>query len=275
MSLDLDKNNINAFGLQIVDSEFDIGDGGGDNENKNHNTNDAKNENENENKASNENENKSDNDNSNDNKSSNENENKASNENENKNQNSNESKNENSNENKNVNETKVDVDVDVGVKLEGELGNSDDDFADIGKNMSGDMKDNTIINNKDGNVTYDPGDDVTFKDILNNSMTGAGNNSASFINQVNKLDDNDKLDNATVSNTAPLNLNFNATAGEAKSGDGISAGGGGGSGGDDAKANGGEGGNGGDAKSGDVEAGDGKGGLALSAAIGGDSKSDN
>ena len=43
MSLDLDKNNINAFGLQIVDSEFDIGDGGGENENTNHNTNDAKN----------------------------------------------------------------------------------------------------------------------------------------------------------------------------------------------------------------------------------------
>ncbi|RUW19682.1 hypothetical protein EOA34_29045, partial [Mesorhizobium sp. M4B.F.Ca.ET.013.02.1.1] len=153
MSLDLDKNNINAFGLQIVDSEFDIGDGGGENENTNHNTNDAKNENENENKASNENENK----------------------------NSNESKNENSNENKNVNETKVDVDVDVGVKLEGELGNSDDDFADIYAN--GDMKIDTMINNKDGNVTYDPGDDVTFKDILNNSMTGAGTNTASIINQ--------------------------------------------------------------------------------------------
>ncbi|TIM67049.1 MAG: hypothetical protein E5Y52_12690, partial [Mesorhizobium sp.] len=173
MSLDLDKNNINAFGLQIVDSEFDIGDGGGENENKNYNTNDAKNENENENKASNENENKSDNDNSNENKSSNENENE--------NKASNENKNENSNESKNENSNKVDVDVDVGVKLEGELGNSDDDFADIYAND--DMKIDTMINNKDGNVTYDPGDDVTFKDILNNSMTGAGTNTASIINQ--------------------------------------------------------------------------------------------
>ncbi|TGT02602.1 hypothetical protein EN856_36740, partial [Mesorhizobium sp. M8A.F.Ca.ET.213.01.1.1] len=115
-------------------------------------------------------------------------------------------------------------------------------------------------------------DDVTFKDILNNSMTGAGTNTASIINQTLNMYDNDKLDNATVKNDADFKLDLNAKGGNSEAGDGISAGGGGGSGGDDAKANGGEGGNGGDAKSGDVEAGDGKGGLALSAAIGGDSK---
>ncbi len=86
----------------------------------------------------------------------------------------------------------------------GQLGNSDDDFADIGKNNTGDFKDNTIINNKDGNVSYDPGDDVTFKDILNNSMNGAGPNSSSIVNQVANMYDNDKLDNATVSNNGPL-----------------------------------------------------------------------
>ncbi|MBB4653091.1 flagellar biosynthesis GTPase FlhF, partial [Aminobacter niigataensis] len=265
---DRNSNNLNAFGLQFVGNEIELG-GDSENENKNENENENKNEseNKNENESKNENENKNESENKNENESENKNENESKNENE--NENKNESKNENVNENKT--ETKVDVDVDVDVDLEGRLGDykEDNDFADIDTG-GGDIKGDVLFS-KDGDVTYDPGDDINFKDILNGSM--GANSNAFLINQTADMVDNDKLEEATVKNDGDFKQEFDNKGGHASAGDGIDAGGGGASGG---KADGGsaDGGNSGDAKGGEADGGKGEGGLALSAALGGDSKGD-
>jgi hypothetical protein len=87
----------------------------------------------------------------------------------------------NGNFNANVNETTVTVDV--GVNLEEYLP-SDDDFADI------DMTDSSI----DGMFN------IRIDDVLNDSLNGEGNDVGNVFSQVANLQDNDKLESASVSN---------------------------------------------------------------------------
>lgn len=61
---------------------------------------------------------------------------------------------------------------------------SDNDFADVDIYGGGSV--DQLFINRDGVISYDPGDDVFFEDILN----GSGNNAFVF-NQVNDLVDND------------------------------------------------------------------------------------
>ncbi|MCJ9674279.1 hypothetical protein MOV65_30460, partial [Neorhizobium sp. SHOUNA12B] len=153
----------------------------------------------------------------------------------------------NGNLNENVNETTVGVAVDVGVDLEGYTP-TDDDFADV------DMQHSSI----DGMFN------IRIDDVLNNALTGEGNDVGNVFSQVANIQDNDKLESATVSNDGSFELNGTAEGGIALASDGINAGGGGGNGGSHADADGGDGGNGGTALGGFAVGGDGLGGLAAS-----------
>lgn len=84
---------------------------------------------------------------------------------------------------------------------------------------------------------------VSFKDILNESLNGAGNDVGNVFSQSAIMSDDDYLKD--VSNDGTLNQNGDATGGDAESDDGINASGEGGEGGDDADADGGDGGDGG------------------------------
>ncbi len=125
----------------------------------------------------------------------------------------------------------------MNVDLSGYLP-SDDDFADI--DMSGGRIDKLLIN-RDGEINYNPGDDVSIEDILNGSLNGPGNDSAFVIGQQAHLEDNDKLINPVVGNHAPFNQSGSAHGGTAYADEGIDAGGSGGSNSGYAKASGGDG----------------------------------
>ncbi|RWQ40016.1 MAG: hypothetical protein EOS82_32190, partial [Mesorhizobium sp.] len=121
---------------------------------------------------------------------------------------------------------------------------------------------------RDGDISFDPGDDVSFSDVLNGAFAGAGNgHSATIINQTGDMKDNDYLGSATVKNDGYFGNKGDAKGGYAKSEEGIDAGGDGGHAGDSV-AFGGFGAKGGDADSGDAKAGDAKGGgVAVSVPI--------
>lgn len=114
------------------------------------------------------------------------------------------------------------VTVDVGVTGAFDMTDyvpSDDDFADI--DLSGGASVDNILM-AEGDVSFDPGNEMNLDDILDGALGGAGND-VGFVNaQSNNLIDSDVLHNATVGG----NLNSsgsNATGGSASSGDGIGA----------------------------------------------------
>ncbi|MCG7508221.1 hypothetical protein L4923_24580, partial [Mesorhizobium sp. IRAMC:0171] len=119
---------------------------------------------------------------------------------------------------------------------------SDDDFADI--KLDGGAQIDKLLVNHDGQIFYNPGDGASFNDVLNGSLNGEGNDTAVSLAQVNNMSDDDSIGNASVSNTGIFEQNGDATGGDARSGDGLTAGGGGGGGGGSGHANGGDGGNG-------------------------------
>src|SRR5690606_33358350 len=132
------------------------------------------------------------------------------------------------------------VSTSVNLGLDGIIP-SDNDFADVDIYGGGSV--DQLFINRDGVISYDPGDDVSFEDILNGSLNGSGNNAFVF-NQVNDLVDNDTLSDPQVHNNGNFQQQGSASGGFAKTGDGINAGGGGGDGGGDANADGGSGGRG-------------------------------
>ena len=62
-----------------------------------------------------------------------------------------------------------DVDVDIDIDLSG-YKPTDDDFADI--DLSGGARIDKLLINRDGEINYNPGDDVSIEDILNGSLNG-------------------------------------------------------------------------------------------------------
>src|SRR5262245_27162793 len=143
---------------------------------------------------------------------------------------------------------------------------SDDDFADI------DLTNSTVKNlfvNHDGQINYNPGNDISMGDVLTGADWGAGNDMAFVWTQNGTINDKDTLSDAYVQNTGSFNQNGDAKGGDAYADEGVVSGGGGGDGGSHAKAEGGDGGNGDYAEGGDGEGGRGEGGEAYSKAYGG------
>ncbi len=121
------------------------------------------------------------------------------------------------------NNTDVDTDVTTNVSVNTDVDFSgyeptDDDFADI------DMNHNSIddIIMAKGDVNYDPGNELNLSKVLNDALTGAGNDTGTVNAQSNNLVDNDTLNNPTVGGN--LNQTNNSNGGNATSDDGIDAG---------------------------------------------------
>ena len=143
---------------------------------------------------------------------------------------------------------------------------TDDDQIDI------DIKDSavkTMLVNHDGQLNYNPGNDISMGDVLTNNTWGEGNDMAFVWTQNGTINDKDTLSDAYVQNSGNFEQNGDAEGGDANAKEGIQAGGGGGEGGSYAKANGGDGDEGGNAWGGKGEGGDGDGGDARSYADGG------
>ncbi|MEL6838364.1 MAG: hypothetical protein AAFP85_03680 [Pseudomonadota bacterium] len=111
----------------------------------------------------------------------------------------------------------TDVSVDASVDLSG-YEPTDDDFADI--DMSYTTVDDIIM--AKGDVNYDPGNELNLEDVLNDALTGAGNDVGTVNAQSNNLVDNDNIENASVDGN--LQQTNTSTGGSASSDDGIEAG---------------------------------------------------
>ncbi|TIQ87260.1 MAG: hypothetical protein E5X44_25005 [Mesorhizobium sp.] len=161
------------------------------------------------------------------------------------NTNNNNSNNNNSNTNTNNVNTNVNASVSAHASSDGK---SDDDFADLDDVNVG--LGGVMMFSRDGDISFDPGDDISFSDVLNGAFAGAGNgHSATIINQTGDMKDNDYLGSATVKNDGYFGNKGDAKGGYAKSDEGIDAGGDGGHAGDSV-AFGGFGAKGGDADTG-------------------------
>ncbi|TIM04740.1 MAG: hypothetical protein E5Y67_33010, partial [Mesorhizobium sp.] len=183
------------------------------------------------------------------------------------NNNSNSSSNSSNNSNTNTNTNNVNTNVNANVSASATSdGKQDDDFIDLDDVNVG--LGGVMMFSRDGDISFDPGDDVSFSDVLNGAFAGAGNgHSATIINQTGDMKDNDYLGSATVQNNGYFGNKGDAKGGYAKSDEGIDAGGDGGHAGDSV-ALGGFGAKGGDADTGNAKAGDAKGGgVAVSVPI--------
>lgn len=111
----------------------------------------------------------------------------------------------------------TDVSVNASVDLSG-YEPTDDDFADI------DLTDSSIgdVLMAQGDVSYDPGNELNLDDVLNDALTGAGNDVGTVNAQSNNLVDNDNIENASVDGS--LSQTNTSTGGSASSDDGIEAG---------------------------------------------------
>ena len=148
------------------------------------------------------------------------------------------SSNDNSNQNQNTtsNGTTTDTSVDVSVDVSADFSldgyePTDNDFADFDFSQGASMGDAVFAQ---GNVAYDPGDDITVNDILSGALTGEGNDVGMVNVQTANLFDNDTLSDPAVSNDGTFTQGGNATGGDAKAEEGISVGSTGGDGGSDA-----------------------------------------
>lgn len=123
-----------------------------------------------------------------------------------------------------VNDTTVNTTVttDVAVNANVDLSEympTDDDFADI--DLSGKASVDTLLVGQ-GDISFDPGNEQNIDDILNESLTGAGNDTGTVNSQFNNLVDSDVLHNATVDGS--LSQTNTSSGGHATSDDGIDAG---------------------------------------------------
>src|SRR5690606_34287377 len=118
--------------------------------------------------------------------------------------------------------TNVNVNVSAGIDLTDYLP-TDDDIVDM------EIADSTI----------EQMFNVNFQDVMNDALTGAGNDVGNAINQIANTSDDDVLENAEVSNNDAFRQTFDVSGGFAKAEEGINAGGSGGSGGSGADASGG------------------------------------
>ncbi len=110
--------------------------------------------------------------------------------------------------------TTVNVDVTVAAGLEPPIPD-DDDFADV--DVSNGSTVEGLFN-------------VQFKDVMNDAL-GEGNDVGNVFSQIANLQDNDKLEDAKVSNDSTFTVNANATGGDADAEEGINADSDGGNGG--------------------------------------------
>ncbi|MEM6461937.1 MAG: hypothetical protein AAF724_08480 [Pseudomonadota bacterium] len=138
--------------------------------------------------------------------------------------------NHNSNKNTNHNESTSEAIAKVDVDLEGLQPKSDNDHIDVDVNDH--AKVDTLLVSKTGDVDYNPGDDVSFEDILNGALTGAGNDTGMVFSQNGVINDDDYLKDPDVTNMGKggFKISGDAKGGDAYADDGIDAGGGGGDG---------------------------------------------
>ena len=127
----------------------------------------------------------------------------------------------NVNFNENINVTNVEVDVKVDLELDDYQIPEDNGFADI------DMKDvelDNIFMAEEGDISFNPGDDVNFQDILNDAFGDGSNNSAFAINQIADLVDNDQLTDISQNNTGTFDMKWEVEGGHSRAGDGVGIG---------------------------------------------------
>jgi len=99
----------------------------------------------------------------------------------------------------------------------------DDDVVDL--DIDDHVEVDQLLVSVNGDIDYNPGDDVSVEDILNNSLNGAGNDTGVVMNNSNQVSDDDTADNTTATNKAVYNQTARADGGKASSDDGISSGG--------------------------------------------------
>lgn len=119
-----------------------------------------------------------------------------------------------------TNTTTVTTTVDVGVDVDGSAFEpSDDDFADFDLGCT--TIDNIVM--AEGDVSYDPGNEMNLDDILDGALNGKGNDVGTVNAQFNSLADGDVLHSATVGGN--LDQTNTSHGGTSSTGDGIGFGG--------------------------------------------------
>ncbi|WP_136658729.1 hypothetical protein [Nitratireductor sp. XY-223] len=145
--------------------------------------------------------------------------------------NKNDNDNSNYNKNVNINKSESTATATANVNMDGVLPEKDNDGVDI--DLSKGVKVENLLVSQKGDIDYNPGNDVSFEDILNKSLDGKGNDTGIVFSQSNSLEDNDYIKDPDVTNmgSGGFKITGNAKGGKASSDDGIDAGGNGGDGG--------------------------------------------
>ena len=76
-----------------------------------------------------------------------------------------------------------------------------------------------------GDVDYNPGDDVTVEDLLNEALNGKGNDTGVVVTNTNQLEDNDVASDTYVSNQGYFHQDLKSHGGYSNADDGIAFGG--------------------------------------------------
>ncbi|WP_305988463.1 hypothetical protein [Roseibium sp. MMSF_3544] len=110
----------------------------------------------------------------------------------------------------------------VNINFGEEGGPTDNDAFDL------DMKDNAHVDEMlvgAGDISYNPGDDVTVEDLLNEALNGKGNDTGVVVTNTNQLEDNDVASDTYVDNDGWFHQDLKSHGGYSNADDGIAFGG--------------------------------------------------
>ncbi|MEP2760542.1 MAG: hypothetical protein ABJP66_15895 [Hyphomicrobiales bacterium] len=117
----------------------------------------------------------------------------------------------------------VDFDSDVTVNKNWTYTAADEDVVDI--DLQDHVKVDEMLVSVHGDIDYNPGDDISVEDILNDSLNGAGNDTGIVMNNSNQVSDSDWASGTSAANNHKFEQTAKADGGVASSDDGISSGG--------------------------------------------------
>ncbi|MEP2703985.1 MAG: hypothetical protein ABJQ71_08470 [Roseibium sp.] len=117
---------------------------------------------------------------------------------------------------------KVDVDTDYTNNFRASKSYLDDDTFDI--DLQDDVDVDQLLVSK-GGIDYNPGDDISVEDALNDALNGNGNDAGVGLNNTNQISDDDDSHDTQVTNDAPFEQYAKAEGGWASADDGIASGG--------------------------------------------------
>ncbi|MEP2703984.1 MAG: hypothetical protein ABJQ71_08475 [Roseibium sp.] len=120
-------------------------------------------------------------------------------------------------------DAKIKLDTDVNINESWSYTAEDEDVVDI--DLQDDVNVEEMLVSVHGDIDYNPGDDISVEDILNDSLNGAGNDTGIVMNNSNQISDDDWADGTSAVNNDEFKQKAKAEGGDASSDDGISSGG--------------------------------------------------